>query len=149
MDEHDRTLLVHIEWPGPDGTTSGFWTTPGGGIEPGETRLQALRRELLEEAGLAVDHLGPVVWTKAALFPINGFDGQFDHTHLYRVPHFRPRPGFSDDELMNEYLDRLRWWTPSELAEASTAFAPRTLPTLVSRLLNDGVPRRPWILWGY
>jgi hypothetical protein len=50
---------------------------------------------------------------------------------------------------MNEYLDRLRWWTPSELAEASTAFAPRTLPTLVSRLLNDGVPRRPWILWGY
>ncbi len=149
LDERDRTLLVHIEWPGKDGTTTGFWTTPGGGIESGETRLEALQRELLEEAGFTIDHLGPVVWTKTALFPIGGYDGQFDHTHLYRVPHFDPRPQFSDDELMNEHLDRLRWWTPRELAEANSAFAPRTLPTLLARLLDEGVPPRPWILWGY
>ena len=44
LDEADRVLLVRFH----DGERS-WWCTPGGGIEPGESAVEAARRELHEE----------------------------------------------------------------------------------------------------
>ena len=38
LDPDDCVLLVRFDWDGLD-VEGGFWANPGGGVEPGETRL--------------------------------------------------------------------------------------------------------------
>ena len=45
----DGKLLLGRSAPKDGGVYSGQWVIPGGGIEPGETPLQAVRREVFEE----------------------------------------------------------------------------------------------------
>ena len=68
VDADDRVLLLRFENPV---TRDVWWATPGGGIEPGESEEQALRRELAEEIGLEGHEPGPVVWERAHVFPWN------------------------------------------------------------------------------
>jgi len=147
LDEDDAVLLLRLEWPGgPDG---GFWANPGGGIEPGETHLQALQRELREEVGgPEVRHLGPEVWTKTAIFPMPGWDGQVDHVHLVRVPHFEPAPALSPAELAAEHVHELRWWSADEIFASDATFAPRSMPRLLRALLDGADTTSPVILTG-
>ena len=48
VDGEGRVLLVQHRKEGRE-----YWLLPGGGVEPGETLLDAARRELAEETGLA------------------------------------------------------------------------------------------------
>ncbi|MEO8289757.1 MAG: NUDIX hydrolase [Gaiellaceae bacterium] len=45
-----RTLLIRQEKPGRE-----YWMLPGGGVNGGETLVQAVHRELLEECGIEED----------------------------------------------------------------------------------------------
>lgn len=56
--EREGRLLV-CERP-PHKRHGGLWEFPGGKVEPGETELEAARRELGEELELEVEHVGPV-----------------------------------------------------------------------------------------
>ena len=47
LDERGYALLIH-----PHQYKDGTWTFVGGGIEDGETSVQAIRREIAEEVGL-------------------------------------------------------------------------------------------------
>jgi len=47
-DEEGRILCVRMNY------ATHAWTTPGGRVEPGESPLDALKREVLEESGLDV-----------------------------------------------------------------------------------------------
>ena len=141
LDERDRVLLVRFEFP-----TATVWALPGGGLEPGESHLDALRRELREELGLADVVIGPHVWSRLHVIPfLDGrWDGQRDVVHLVRVEAFEPAPALTWEQLHAERLHEIRWWDLDDLVAANDVrFAPRSLPHLVTELLAHGPPDAP------
>jgi len=139
LDTDELILLVRFEFP-----DRSVWATPGGGAEEGETDEHALRRELLEEAGLEAFELGEHIWVRTHLFELpGGFDGQHERYYLVRTPPFEPAPRLTWDELRQEGMTAVRWWTLDELAVSETVFAPRDLPALVRAILRDGPPPEP------
>ena len=140
LDEDDRILLVRFNAPDRE-----VWLTTGGGVEEGESDEDAIRRELLEEAGLAEFELGPLIWTRTVIQPLDGglWDGQSERFYLVRTRSFDPVPGLSWTELQAEGMTAVRWWTLAELETAQTLFAPRRLPSLLRGLLAAGPPGMP------
>lgn len=131
-------LLLKIRSPD---TGEGFWIAPGGGLQPGESAEQALKRELHEELGLAVREVDPLVWRRQHTFT---WDGrricQREHYHVVNVTRFEPHMA---DLREARTLDRFRWWQVPELAQASERLTPLSLADIVARYLASGPPREP------
>jgi ADP-ribose pyrophosphatase YjhB (NUDIX family) len=130
VDTDERVLLVQFEFPNWVG-----WATPGGGVGPGESDEEALRRELAEETGLERFELGPLVWTRTHLFELGDWDGQVERYYVVATPTFAPAPQLTWEQLSAEYVTAVRWWTLAELEATDAQFAPRRLPDLVRDLL--------------
>lgn len=141
LDPDDRVLLVRFVNP-----ESGeeFWATPGGGIDPGEQLDDALRRELREETGLDDVEVGPVVWTRRHVFPWAGKTlDQSERIALVRVPAFEPRPLLTPEQLREEGVHELRWWTLGELTVSRANFAPTRIVRFLRQLIEEGPPPVP------
>lgn len=48
--------------------STGKYCLPGGGIDPGELAIEALRREIHEECGFEIDNVKPVTFTESLFF---------------------------------------------------------------------------------
>jgi 8-oxo-dGTP pyrophosphatase MutT (NUDIX family) len=141
-DQH--ILLVRFEFP--DATV---WSLPGGGLDPGESHLDALHRELVEEVGLRDPVVGAHVWNREHLIAhMDGqWDGQRDRYYVVEThERFEPRPALSWGQLRAEGLHELRWWHLGDIESATTDgvwFSPRALGPLLRQLLTDGPPDSP------
>jgi 8-oxo-dGTP diphosphatase len=141
-DEH--VLLVRFEFP-----TRTVWSLPGGGLDPGETHLEALHRELIEEVGLHDPVVGAHVWNREHIIPHEDgrWDGQRDRYYLVEAKErFEPTPALSWDQLRAERLHELRWWHVEEIERAADDdvwFSPRRLAAHLRALLAEGPPSSP------
>jgi ADP-ribose pyrophosphatase YjhB (NUDIX family) len=91
------------------------WTFPGGGVARGETAEEAIRREVLEEVGLHLQHLQHI--------------GAFESTAEYKRDRVVVFAGASQDRQVTidkaEILEA-RWFHPKDLPTLSIS-AKRTL----------------------
>jgi 8-oxo-dGTP diphosphatase len=131
LDNEGRILLLRLRDPF-DGSTK--WEPPGGGIEAGETPLQAARRELIEETGLPGNLIepGPVEIPRA--FRWNGRD--HEHTewfYLARTPTTDICPaGLLADERDN-FLG-YRWFSLEEIQVSPERVEPNRLLEILAEL---------------
>jgi len=130
VDRTDRILLFRGGDPtAPEAGT--WWFPPGGGLEAGETAEQAARREVLEETGLHLSDLGPVVFHRSAEFTFNGADLVSEEDYfVVRVDHFDiSTDGWTD--LERDVVAEHRWWYLAEVRATNDVVYPEDLVSLV------------------
>lgn len=132
VDEQDRVLLIHGRDPArPDRPT--WWITAGGGQDEGESAEDAARREVLEETGIVLGELGPVVLRRVVDFEFEGVQvRQHDVFFLVRVHAGEVGLDTSGwDDIERRALLELRWWRPEELAVTDDVVYPEGLLELL------------------
>lgn len=139
LDAALRVLLLH--WRDPfDGAW--LWEPPGGGIEPGETPLEAARRELVEETGL--DPAAVVDRSVLAERDVQWNGKRYIGPEYFFVAYFaeeRPalaRTGLLADEQAS--LHESAWVAWSELDSLPDRLEPPQLAAVLAALVPDG----PW-----
>src|SRR5262252_5040550 len=129
LDPDNRVLLMRYD----DGLPNGVhWSTPGGGLNPGEDYATGAARELAEETGWHDIVLGGEIHRRTHVM-------EHDHVLLRQVERFYvartdlPNREITGVDAMHasDGIAAWRWWTLAELDSTTEAIWPRELASLV------------------
>jgi 8-oxo-dGTP pyrophosphatase MutT (NUDIX family) len=132
-----RLLLLRLE---PE-LRDGFWVTPGGGLDDGESFEEAAARELFEEVGRDDLRVGPCVWTQKVAFTWEDWRvSQFERSYLVEAEaefdSMAVEPGI-------EPITGSAWFGVDNLNVTDDVIYPTGMGALLARLLTDGPPSEP------
>jgi 8-oxo-dGTP pyrophosphatase MutT (NUDIX family) len=125
----DQVLLV-------DHRKLGMWIGLGGHVDPGEDPVQALLREIREEAGLEVEIVGPVTQVAAdprhkplavpRFMDRHEIDGKHQHVCLYYVC----RIVSGEVTLKADEHHAIKWFAVEDLADPRVSRAAQVYATI-------------------
>jgi ADP-ribose pyrophosphatase YjhB (NUDIX family) len=143
IDGTGSVLLFRIE--DPHDSKPPLWITPGGGVETGETLVEAAARELAEETGAVVEPAvlgqpvamcqGEWVFRGQPLYSVDSF-------FAWRTERFEPSTE-RWEPLERELHAAWRWWTIEELGTTNEAVLPGRLAHLVRLITTGGIGSSP------
>lgn len=141
LDARDRILLLKGRLPSAP-ERPGAWFTVGGGVEPGETFVQAAAREIQEETGITDAVIGPVVWVREGVMKMPE-PMLFKECYLVaRCAGAEPvREGWN--ALERELIDDIRWWTLGDLTLTTDGVFPPGLAQRLPPILEGRFPAEP------
>jgi 8-oxo-dGTP diphosphatase len=107
----DRILMIHRHRDGRE-----YYIVPGGGVEEGETEIEAAYREADEETGLEIE-LGELLWKRPFSTPMSNGTIIDQMEYAYLVTQFNGTPRLSGPEFERQTdtnIYTLEWMSLAE-----------------------------------
>ena len=135
LDPDDRVLLMRYD----DGPPNGIhWSTPGGGLNPGEDYASGALRELAEETGWAdITLLGEVHRREHTMEYADAIVRQLERFYLARTSQARREIAGVEPMHTADGIAAWHWWTLAELDATTEAIWPGELADLVRSATRD------------
>jgi ADP-ribose pyrophosphatase YjhB (NUDIX family) len=129
LDPDDRVLLMRYDDGPPNGV---HWSTPGGGLNPGEDYASGAARELAEETGWDdIVLLGEIHrWTHTMEYD-DAIVRQVERFFLARTDQRKREITGVETMHAHDGIATWRWWTLAQLDSTAEAIWPAELPDLI------------------
>ena len=139
-------LDIHEPGHAPLGS---HWETIGGGIDAGETLLDAAWREAYEESGLTTEDIdiGVVIWQGQNEVVYNGEHLATHHTYMLA----RMKRDIAADALIPQgltpeelgFMTGFKWWSAEELEITTENIIPPALRVELPKIISGNIPTTP------